>query len=42
MINKNKISYLILSFNTGLSYISELSINYLFKNKFNIEPKTFI
>ena len=41
MINKNKISYLILSFNTGLSYISELSINYLFKNKFNIEPKTF-
>ena len=41
MLNKTKISYLILSFNIGLSYISELSINYLFKNNFNIEPETF-
>jgi len=41
MLNKTKISYLILSFNIGLSYISELSINYLFKNNFKIEPETF-
>ena len=34
----NKISYLILSFNSGLSHLSDLAINYYFKDTFHIEP----
>ena len=36
--NHNKISYLILSFNSGLSHLSDLAINYYFKDTFHIEP----
>lgn len=38
MIRANQISYLLISFNVGLSDITSLATNYLFKDRFQISP----
>src|SRR5690349_18978701 len=34
----NKLAYLIISFNQGLSSISELAVSYFFKDQLHLEP----
>ena len=37
-MNRNKISFILISFYIGISYVSELAINYFLKDTFNISP----
>jgi len=37
-MNRNKISFILISFYIGISYVSELAINYFLKDTFNVSP----